>query len=159
MIRPATNEDFDFLYSLYMHPAANRYLLYEPMDKESFRPFFEELVMRDIKYIFEVNNKAVGMFKLYGHTHRSAHVAYLGGFAIDPTEHGKGYGLSMLREIIPFAQSKAFSRIELSTAVGNESALRVYEKAGFQREGILRKYTYLKSEDLYLDEVLMSWVG
>ena len=48
--------------------------------------------------------------------------------------------------------------MELSVAAINDKATHIYEKAGFQKEGVLRNYTYLKSENRYLDEVLMSYL-
>jgi putative acetyltransferase len=34
----------------------------------------------------------------------------------------------------------------------------LYEHAGFEKEGVLRKYTHLQSDDRFLDEVLMSYI-
>jgi putative acetyltransferase len=62
----------------------------------------------------------------------------------------------MLEEILALGRERGLLRIELSTATINERAIRLYEKMGFEKEGILRKYTYLKSEDRFLDEVLMA---
>jgi len=65
----------------------------------------------------------------------------------------------MMSEIKDLAKEKGMRRIELSTSVINDRAIHLYEKAGFQKEGILRKYSYLESEDRYLDEVMMSWIN
>ena len=51
-----------------------------------------------------------------------------------------------------------FLRIELSVASINEKAIRLYEKAGFEKEGILKKFTYLESEKKFLDEVMMAYL-
>ena len=156
MIRKATASDFDFIYSLYMHSQVNPYLLYEMMDAETFKPIFDELFSRDVLYIFEEKNEAVGMFKLVPLLYRNAHIAYLGGLAIHPSFAGKGHGLTMLNEITAYAKQQGFLRVELSVATVNEKAIRLYEKAGFVKEGIFRKFTYLKSENRFLDEVIMS---
>jgi putative acetyltransferase len=96
------------------------------------------------------------MFKLAPLTHRTDHIAYLGGVAIHPDFAGKGLGDYMLREILALAKQSGLLRIELSTATINDRAIRLYEKTGFQKEGVLRRYTHLKSEGRFLDEVLMS---
>jgi putative acetyltransferase len=153
-----TQQDFHFVYELYMHPSANKYLLYEPMAESEFRPIFADLLEKQIIYIFETASEPKGMFKLTPYTYRSAHVAYLGGLAIHPSWSGKGWGIQMMNEIIDFAKGKGIRRIELSTAIVNERAIRLYEKAGFQKEGILRKYTYLEKENQYIDEVMMAWI-
>jgi len=159
MIRKATTSDFDFIYSLYMHPQINPYLLYEMMDVAEFKPIFDELFNKDVLYIFEDNNTAVGMFKLVPLLYRNTHIAYLGGLAIHPSFAGKGHGLTMLNEITAYAKQQGFLRVELSVATINEKAIRLYEKVGFVKEGIFRKYTYLKSENRFLDEVMMAWLS
>jgi L-phenylalanine/L-methionine N-acetyltransferase len=158
MIRKAQLSDFNFIYSLYFHPLINPYLLYEQMDKKSFRPIFKDLIKNDILFIFSEDGQDVGMFKLAPLKHRTAHIAYLGGVGIHPRFAGKGHGTQMMQEIIDFGKTLGLLRIELSTATINEKAIHLYQKVGFQREGVLRKYTYLKSEGRFLDEVLMSYL-
>lgn len=156
MIRKATGNDFNFLYFLYMHPQVNPYLLYEYMQQDDFHTVFNELLHKKVLYIFEVNGVHVGMFKLVPQQHRNAHIAYLGGVAIEPEHAGKGYGLQMMKEIIDYAKQKGFVRLELTVSTSNEKAIQLYLKAGFQHEGVLKKYTYLKSKDQYVDEAVMA---
>ena len=158
MLIKATTTDFDFFYDLYMHPQVNPYLLYEMMDSEQFRPIFEELIQQEVLYIFGADGQEVGMFKLIPLKHRNSHIAYLGGVAIHPDFAGKGLGKQMLEAIVNFGKQKGLLRIELSTATTNDKAISLYEKVGFVQEGVLRKYTYLKSENRFLDEVMMSYL-
>lgn len=158
MLRLATHEDFDFIYGLYMHPQVNPYLLYESMDAAAFRPVFDDLVERHVKYVFEADAVPVGMCKLVPMQHRNAHILYLGGVAIDPVFAGKGYGLNLMQEVIADATHHGFLRIELSVATENDKAIRLYEKAGFVREGVLRKFTWLRSENRFLDEMVMAYL-
>ena len=158
MIRNITAADFDLIYFLYMHPQINPYLLYEVMDKDTFQPIFNELLFKDIIYIYEENNEAVGMFKLIQLEHRSSHVGYLGGLAIHPDFAGKGYGKKMMEAIIERGRQINLLRIELTADVINEKAVGLYEKAGFAKEGILKKYTWLKSENRFFDEVMMAYL-
>jgi L-phenylalanine/L-methionine N-acetyltransferase len=158
MYRQATLDDFDFIYSLYFHPQVNSFLLYEMMDKSSFKPIFNELISKNIKFIYVADGQAIGMFKLYAHTFRTAHVGYLGGLAIHPDFSGKGYGVKMMEQILALGKQKGFQRIELSTATINIKAIALYEKLGFEREGILRNYTHLKSENRFLDELMMAYL-
>jgi L-phenylalanine/L-methionine N-acetyltransferase len=158
MVRQISPFDFEFIYSLYFHPQVNSFLLYEMMDKASFQPIFDDLVTKNIVFVFEENEQSIGMFKLYAHTHRSAHIGYLGGLAIHPDFAGNGFGVKMMQEILILGKEKGFQRIELSTATTNSKAIALYEKLGFEREGILRKYTYLKSENRFLDEMMMSYL-
>lgn len=158
MIRHALHTDFDFIYELYMHPLINPWLLYEPMDAEHFKPIFDELLSRQVQYVYEQDGVPVGMCKLVPEDHRSAHVLYVGGIGVHPSFAGNGYGVKLMEEIKLFADAEGYKRLELSVAAINEKAMHVYEKAGFEKEGVLRKYTYQKTEDRYLDEVMMSFV-
>lgn len=158
MTRIATQTDFNFFYSLYMHPDVNPFLLYEMMDAESFLPIFNELERKGQLYIFEDAEQAVGMFKLVPQQQRNAHIVYLGGLAIDPVHSGKGYGSMMMEEIKFLAKQKGFLRIELSVATGNEKAIQLYKKAGFVHEGVLKNYTFLKSKNQFIDEAVMAFL-
>lgn len=158
MIRNAIPADLEFIYHLYMHPKVNPFLLYEWMPKEEFEPIYFDLLGRGVKYVFEEHGVSAGMFKLVPNSYRSAHVVYLGGVAIHPDFSGRGLGLQMMEEMKEYCRHNGFLRIELSTGISNAAALKLYEKAGFAREGILRKYGYLATEKRYVDEVMMAYV-
>jgi putative acetyltransferase len=156
MLRLATENDFDFVYQLYMHPLVNRYLLYEMMEAEDFRPIAQELFDKKQIFIYENENKPAGMCKLVPQHYRDAHKVYLGGLAIHPDNAGKGEGGKMMEEIIAYCRKKNFLRIDLSVSTENEKAIRLYERSGFVKEGLMKKFTYLKSENKFLDEVMMA---
>lgn len=158
MIRNITAGDFDFIYGLYMHPEINPFLLYEMMDANSFKPVFDDLLARDIIYVVEAEKKRVGMFKLIQQQHRNSHIAYVGGVAVHPDFAGKGYGRIMMNELLELGRRLNILRIELSTATFNDKAIRLYENVGFAKEGVMRKYTHLKSEGRFVDEYLMSYL-
>ena len=158
MVRKITAQDFEYIYALYFHPDINPFLLYEMMDADSFSPIFDDLLAKNIIFIYENDGNPIGMFKLIPMSHRTGHIAYLGGVAIHPEHVGKGFGKKMLQEILDFGQKRGFLRIELSTATINEKAIALYEKVGFQKEGVLRKFCFLESENRFLDEVVMSYL-
>lgn len=158
MIRKATKADFHFIYELYIHPSINPFLLYEIMDEESFQPIYSDLLQRNVLYVYNDGVNDAGMFKLVPQRYRNSHIVYLGGVAIHPSFAGRGHGNKMMQEILNFVKGQNFLRIELSVATLNEKAIRLYEKSGFEKEGVLRKFTYLKSEKRYTDEVLMAYL-
>ncbi len=158
MIRKATLYDLHFIYDLYMHPQINPWLLYEPMSIETFKPICHDLLKKDIEYVYEQGGITIGMCKLAPFTHRTAHVVYLGGVGIHPLFSGKGHGTKMMREIIDHCGTAGYKRIELSVSVENEKACRLYEKVGFEKEGILRKYSFLQKENRYMDETMMAYI-
>ncbi|WP_353483542.1 GNAT family N-acetyltransferase [Haliscomenobacter sp.] len=158
MVRSATAQDFSFFYSLYMHPQINPFLMYEQMDEEAFQPIFHDLQSQNQLFVFEYEGQMAGMFKIVPFAHRTSHIAYLGGVAIHPDFAGKGLGTQMLHEIIAHCGERGFLRLELSTATINERAIKLYEKVGFEKEGVYRNYCWLKSENRFLDEVVMSYL-
>jgi RimJ/RimL family protein N-acetyltransferase len=158
MIRKAAAKDIDFFYYLYMHPRVNPFLLYEKMELEEFMPIFNELLGRGVLYLFIQKDLPVGMFKLVPQQYRNSHIVYLGGLAIDPGQAGKGLGLTMIEAIKEYAKAAGFKRIELSVAAINEKAVNLYLKAGFEKEGVLRDFTFLNSENRFLNEVMMAYL-
>lgn len=159
MHRKATQNDLQFIYDLYMHPQVNPFLLYEMMDIHDFKPIYEDLLAEGIKYVFtDENSISVGMFKLSPLKHRCNHIFYLGGLAIHPDFYGKGYGVKMMQEIMDFTQQNGCKRLELSAGTENLRAIELYKKVGFEPEGIMRKYTQIKSEGRIIDELLMSCI-
>ena len=158
MIRKATQRDFDFIYGLHIHPQVNRFLFYEIMSAEEFIAIFNELLEQDTLYVYEEDGIAIGMFKLTPKRYRCSHIADLGSIAIHPAFSGKGYAQQMLHQIILLGKEKGVLRLELGVSAINTKAIHIYEKAGFQKEGFLKKYIYLKNENLFLDDILMAYL-
>jgi RimJ/RimL family protein N-acetyltransferase len=155
-LHSATQNDFKFFFSLYMHPQVNPYLLYEVMDEASFKPIFENLLQEKVLYKFTNDNEDVGMCKLILQEYRDGHKLYVGGFAIDTKQAGKNYGYKMMQEIIAFAEEHNRSRIELTVSIENEKAIALYKKCGFEIEGRLKNFTYFINENRFADEYFMS---
>lgn len=156
MLEKVKAENFTYIYGLYMHPEVNPYLLYEMMDLETFRPIFAELLTAEVLYLYTEGDETLGMCKLVRQKYRDEHKLYLGGVAIHPDHFGKGFGRKMLLEIIDFCKKSGVLRIELTVSVHNEKAIQLYESVGFTKEGVMKNYTYLKSKNQFIDEILMS---
>ena len=139
-----------------MHPQINPWLLYEQMDMKAFEPVFQDLVSRDHLFVYESDGQMAGMCKLAPMKYRNSHIMYLGGVAVDPDWAGKGIAADMLRRAIALTREKGYARIELTVATINHRAIRLYEQLGFETEGVLKDYTYLASEERYIDEQVMA---
>jgi aminoglycoside 6'-N-acetyltransferase len=69
--------------------------------------------------------------------------------------HGRGIGPDAIRDALRYCfEERGHHRATLSTAVDNERAIKVYEKLGFRRVGILRKSSRMDGE--WKDEVFME---
>lgn len=67
-------------------------------------------------------------------------VAYDFGIVLAPEHRGKGYGVEAQRLLAEYLFSVyPIMRVEASTDITNRAEVRALEKAGFTREGVLRK--------------------
>jgi len=79
------------------------------------------------------------------------------GYAIIPSERGKGYGTEAVQIMVDYLfLSKDIARIQVVTNAGNHASQRVLEKVGFKKEGTLRKVGYVRGEwtDAYIYSLL-----
>jgi len=55
-------------------------------------------------------------------------------FGVQKSEQGRGIGTRLLESIIQWSRKHRYTFIYLHTTYDNENAIRLYEKAGFQKE-------------------------
>jgi len=66
-----------------------------------------------------------------------------------------GLGAALMNEGIALARARRVHRVELTVVADNHRAIRLYEKVGFQREGVKRE-NYFGEDGKYHDEVEMG---
>ena len=79
------------------------------------------------------------------------------GYALIPCERGKGYGTEAIKIMVDHLfLSRDIVRIQAPTETRNMASVEALEKAGFTREGIMRKASYVDGEhrDQYLYSIL-----
>jgi RimJ/RimL family protein N-acetyltransferase len=81
------------------------------------------------------------------------HTAVL-GMGVARSYRGRGIGLRLMEATLDAARTKGLARIELMVRLDNERAKKLYEKAGFRVEGLLRRYMFVDGE--YHDGYLMA---
>ncbi len=66
--------------------------------------------------------------------------------------HRKGMGKELFEQIISWAQKQGFHRLELEVDTGNTPAIQLYEKMGFEIEGVRKDAVCIRDEykDLYM---------
>jgi RimJ/RimL family protein N-acetyltransferase len=81
--------------------------------------------------------------------------APLGIFIGDAADQGRGYGSDAIQALLRFAfDSLRLERVWLDVYAFNERATRVYERAGFVREGVLRHALWREGQ--WWDDVRMA---
>jgi RimJ/RimL family protein N-acetyltransferase len=79
------------------------------------------------------------------------------GFALIPSERGKGYGTEAVTIFVDYLfLSRDLVRIQATTDLRNTASQRMLETVGFKREGIVRKSMFIHGEwrDLQLYSIL-----
>jgi ribosomal protein S18 acetylase RimI-like enzyme len=82
------------------------------------------------------------------------HVLLINGLAVDPERQGKGIGAMLLDAGIARARREGARRLLLRVLSTNEGARRLYERHGFETEGVLRESFLL--EGAYVDDLFMA---
>lgn len=105
-------------------------------------------------YVAEDDGRLVGRLSLARDPHpASHHVADL-GILVAATHRGRGIGRALLEQAAAWARDAGVSKIELHVFPWNEPALRLYERFGFEREGLRRRHYRRDGE--YVDAILMA---
>jgi ribosomal protein S18 acetylase RimI-like enzyme len=76
------------------------------------------------------------------------------GMGVHPVYRGAGLGRSLLEATLAEARARGFERIELEVYASNAPARRLYDRAGFEVEGVRRRCR--KLDGRYDDAVLMA---
>jgi RimJ/RimL family protein N-acetyltransferase len=84
----------------------------------------------------------------------NAHVWMLEGVAVAPAERGHGIAAAMLDAVVQRAAAAGVRKVSLRVLATNPRAQRVYERAGFSVEGVLREEFVL--DGAFVDDVLMA---
>lgn len=141
MIRRATITDLDALLPLLQ---TYRVFYKRQPDTERERAFLEAH-LRDgtsVIYIAEVDGAAAGfmqLFKMYS-TVRLANSWILEDLFVAPEYRSRGIASELLTRALEHARENGACGMFLETAQDNVTAQRVYERAGWTREGHFLKY-------------------
>jgi ribosomal protein S18 acetylase RimI-like enzyme len=84
----------------------------------------------------------------------SAHVWEVQGLAVDPAAAGRGVGRALVDAAVAEAARRGGRKVSLRVLAHNAVARRLYERAGFEVEGILRGEFLLDGRPV--DDVLMA---
>jgi aminoglycoside 6'-N-acetyltransferase len=92
------------------------------------------------RFVVEVDGAVGGMIQ-YGEelTPKYRHASI--DIFLDPALHGRGLGTEAVGQLARhLIEERGHHRLTIDPAVGNLAAIRAYEKAGFTRVGVMRRY-------------------
>ncbi|MCU4577957.1 GNAT family N-acetyltransferase [Acinetobacter courvalinii] len=82
-----------------------------------------------------------------------AHKAVLSSVFIEPEFQSQGIATALLRAVIAYSQAQV-EQVLLTVAADNQSAIKLYQKMGFEMYEVEKKA--LKNNNEYTDELLMK---
>jgi L-phenylalanine/L-methionine N-acetyltransferase len=114
-----------------------------------------QLDRSNVMLVAELDAKVVGNIGLHREAaHRRAHVAAI-GMAVHDAYAGRGVGTALMQAVVDLAERWwNIKRLELSVYADNARAIALYERFGFQREGLMRAYAWRDGE--YVDSLAMA---
>ena len=133
-----------------------------PKTEAALAQWLEDMHKATDAFLFAVrsldNDELIGYVELDGilWTHRVSGVSIAIGEA---KYRGQGYGYEVMQLVLRFAFDELnLHRVQLTVFSYNERAIALYEKLGFQREGVYREYLQRdgKRYDMYLYGLLRS---
>ncbi|OEC89431.1 GNAT family N-acetyltransferase [Acinetobacter sp. YK3] len=125
-------------------------------DAEIVKPlsFFQSCLSSSTIFGVYYKDKIIGLATLTREQGiKLSHKAILSSVFIEPEFQRQGLASALLRTVIAYAKAHV-EQILLTVADGNQSAIRLYEKFGFQLYGTEQKA--LKNNAEYTNELLMK---
>lgn len=101
-----------------------------------------------------IDGKVIGQAGINRQDGRRGHVGVI-GMSVHDAFAGRGVGSALMVAITELADRwLGLSRIELTVWIDNPRAIALYERFGFEREGLLRGYAFRDGE--YVDALAMA---
>ncbi len=106
--------------------------------------------------VAEVGGQLAGYLRLKPMTRlpENAHVFGVLGLAVAPAARRRGVAAALLEAAEDQARARGATKLSLRVLSTNDSAIRLYERMGFEHEG--RQHQEFLIEDSYVDNVLMA---
>ena len=121
------------------------------IDEEGFKRLIKEDTEKshNLFLVCEVNGKIVGFSRCEGNElKRIAHKVEF-GVGIFKDFWGYGIGTNLLKESIRWADANNIKKMTLNVLETNEKAIMLYEKLGFEQEGVLKNDKLLSDGNYY----------
>ena len=155
---PLKKEYLEFVREVRNNPQVNKHLFTDAyISKENQEKWYRRLQRDKNSLVFvAITDEPVGycQVKNIDYVDHSCEL----GFCIAPEYQDKGYGTSLTSELVNYATKKLnMHRLYLEVFADNEAAIKLYEKSGFRKEGILRDNIF--KNGIFHDVVVMSFIA
>ena len=120
------------------------------------RSFFGPARPPESYLVAEADHAVVGFLRLAPPTTlpENAHVLELSALAVHPDNRRSGVGSALLTATVSHARARGARKLTLRVLSTNQPAIGLYERNGFEREGVLRREFLI--DGVFVDDVLMA---
>lgn len=136
-----------------------KYMMYEPDERPKDIEYINSMIQhfeseKDLILIANVSGKIVGYLTAEkGPFNRVKHSAFV-VVGILSLFHGQGIGSALFKVLEDWAIQNKITRLELTVMCNNTGAIHLYEKNGFEIEGVKRNSIMV--DDKCVDEYYMA---
>jgi putative acetyltransferase len=144
-VRHAEATDADALHEIFVDPEVTHWLIDVPYAPQAqTRKHIVELADGRYMLVAVEGGAIVGALGFGAHTApRIRHVGRLGPIAVARASQGRGVGSALMRAAIDLADNWLnLVRLELLVIDGNDAAIGLYRRFGFELEGTLRAFGF-----------------
>jgi len=123
---------------------------------DPFFTFFTDDSPPEAHLVAELDGRLAGYIRVKPVTplRENAHVLGIVGLAVAPGTRRRGVGSALLAAAEQHAWARGARKLSLRVLGTNETAMRLYERCGFQREGTLRDEFCIGGR--FVDDVVMA---
>lgn len=159
-IRKAESHDADQIVQVIKNAENSGYMMFNPGERqissESFAKFIDVLSAKEKSGVFIAceEHQVLGYLIVQNENpQRVSHRAYI-VVGVHSDSRGTGVGTALFSHVITWAKSVGLHRLELTVIAENASAVTLYQKMGFEIEGVKRDSLFIN--DGYVNEYYMA---
>ena len=118
--------------------------------------FFSAKNPPEVHLVAEMDSTVVGYIRLKPPTDlpENAHVLQVSGLAVHPAARRRGIAAALLTASDQHARDRGARKLTLRVLSTNQPAVSLYDRLGYEREGVLRGEFVVNGADV--DDVLMA---
>ena len=155
-IRRAEADDCAAIYEMFRSPKVYEATLQLPYpSRDYWRKHLTET--EGVYGLVAVSGEhVIGMLDVFTFPNRPRrrHVGHI-GISVAEAWQGKGVGSALMQACVDLADKWLnLTRLELEVYADNEAAIRLYERFGFEREGVARQHAFRDGQ--YVDSIMMA---
>ena len=161
ILRPIKKEDLIFFNTWRNNIEIKQQALLHPfpvtseMDESWYNNIANDTSNKSIFFTIINDNESVVGYTFLSNINWINRNCYFGIIIGDEQHRGKGIGKEVLKLIIDYVfNTLNLHKITLEVVVDNKSAITLYEKMGFVKEGILKEHVFIANK--FSDLIIMS---